>query len=428
MARGTSSMGPLSNRGYGLYGNQSTDQLDWWRNPYVPLYIRRQGEDFSDDSRGVKLNRAARDFSSFIGDVAGSIPILGGFLKSINNLTLNKFNQAVTDDYNAMQRAQAVFENWYNSPSQQLQRLRKAGINPYQANAVKSMPAASPNFQMYNAPVHSIPSTFAADVNALSNLAKVPYQIDNLQSLTDLNNYKHDFLFPQIFEKNGYVNNLLSLQSAWEDGNYKKERQIKQDLLQISSTFSLAKLGEEIMMLQPADGRTNIDAVNGQVFFTREVDGKDEVYDLSQLPFDQAPIFLQQAYLKTLAFQNGAELSEAQRSYYTSAANNQSMLASLNKFNADKLDLYLSTYRRTGVWPNEDPVLRSAAGLMDWEDVWQQGAFNFLTRSADKGVDYVGKYATRGKGGAPVKGYTGTKTYRSPSGVKSIDFETNYIY
>lgn len=403
---------------------------EWWNDVAVPEYIRNQGQYWNDNSRNVKLDYFASNFADGIGEFVGSIPYVGGFLKFLSTQFSQPWKNQLTKDYNAMQRAQSLYDNWYNSPAQQVKRLRLAGLNPYQQTAVKSMPASSPTYQFFVPSTPNYPNTFAQDLTALSNYQSMPYKIDNLRSLTDINDFKLNYLLPQLFDKNGYVNNILSLQSAWEDGNYSKERQIKQDLLQAQYMISLAEIGENIIMLSPVDGRTLIDPVRGtmEFEFNDSPDGIPRVLTLNQLTFAEAPIFAQQAFLKTLAIQNGAELSEAQRSYYIDAANNQSMMAALNKFNADKLELYLDTYHRTGVWPNEDPVLRAAAGLMDWEDVWQQGGFNFLTRSADKGVDYVGKYATRGKGASPVRGYSGTRTYRSPSGVKTMDFETNYLY
>lgn len=403
---------------------------EWWNDVAVPAYIRNQGQMWNENSPGVKLDYFASDLADAGAEFVGSIPYIGGFLKSFATLMSQPFKRQVAKDFNAMQRAQSLYENWYNSPAQQVKRLRVAGINPYQQSAVKSMPSSSPSYQFYAPSAPNFPNTFAQDLSALSNYQAMPYKIDNLQSLTDINNFKLNYLLPQLFERNGYINNIISLQSAWEDGNYNKERELKQNLLQTQYMNSLADIAENIIMLSPADGRTLVDPVRGtlEFEFNDSPDGVPRVLTLNQLTFAEAPIFAQQAFLKTLAIQNGAELSEAQRNYYIQAANNQSMMAALNQFNADKLNLYLETYRRTGVWPNEDPVLRAAVGLMDWEDVWQQAGFNLLTGSAAKGVDYVGKYATKGKGSSTPKGYSGHRTYKTPSGVKAMDFETKYIY
>lgn len=406
------------------------DPVEWWNDVAVPLYLRQPYLDNSDENFANRYHRFAHNLSNTFGEAFAAIPFIGPLIKAGFQLNNNAFNQAETERFNRLAQAQANYENWFNSPRNQVRKLRVAGINPYQNGAVKIFPSAHPDMRYYQAPPPTYNSSFAQDLAAIGNYESLPYKITNLESLTDINAFKLDFLLPQLVEKNGYINNILSLQSAWEDGNYKKEREIKQQLLQTQYMNSLAEVGQNIIMLSPVDGRTLIDPVRGTMTFefNDSPNGIPRVLTLNQLTFAEAPIFAQQAFLKTLAIQNGAELSQAQRSYYIDAANNQSMMAALNKFNADKLELYLDTYHRTGVWPNEDPVLRSAAGLMDWGDVWQQAGFNFLTRSADKGVDYVGKYATKSKGYAPLKGYSGTRTYTTPSGVKTMDFETKYLY
>lgn len=417
---------------WGHSGKQphNSDPVEWWNDVAVPLYLRQPYLDNSDENFANRYHKFAHNLSNVLGDAFGSIPFLGPLIKAGFALNNNAFNQAEVERYNKLQQAQANYENWLNSPVNQVKKMRAAGINPYQSGAVKMMPAVHPDLHFYQAPSPSYNSTFAQDLQAIGNYQAIPYKLANLQSLTDINAFKLNYLLPQLFERNGYINNIISLQSAWEDGNYNKERELKQNLLQTQYMNSLADIAENIIMLSPADGRTLVDPVRGtlEFEFNDSPDGVPRVLTLSQLTFAEAPIFAQQAFLKTLAIQNGAELSEAQRKYYIQAANNQSMMAALNQFNADKLNLYLETYRRTGVWPNEDPVLRAAVGLMDWEDVWQQAGFNLLTGSAAKGVDYVGKYATKGKGSSTPKGYSGHRTYKTPSGVKAMDFETKYIY
>ena len=376
--------------------------MDWWNDEAVPQHIRDAFYDEENNS-SVKFGLG---WSSFINDFAASVPVVGGLLKAFSNLYSNANNSLITDIKNRREQIQAAYENWYNSPKQQVLRMRAAGLNPYNTSFIRSFPAAHPAIDAYQFPVFNPSSTFASDLNAMVNYANMPYRQANLESLTDINNYKVSMLLPQIYERNGYVNGLMELQVAWEEKNYDKERQIKQDMLNTSYRLSLADLGEQIMLLQPnfEGGRTVVNPDAGTIDYINTADGSS--VDLTDMKFSELPIVIQQAFTNILSKRG---LTDAQINYYNAQANTTSALGALYNVNQSQLQYNLDNYKRTGVLPTDDYVLRSLAGIGNMDTYWKSfgidGLEQLMKGTINVGTSYLSPQTMlrmANKGGSPV--------------------------
>lgn len=83
---------------------------------------------------GVSGNSGSDESSTLLGTVASAIPIVGGIYNAIatgaNNRKNREFSQHMYDQQRADSLADWNMNNAYNSPEQQMQRLREAGLNP----------------------------------------------------------------------------------------------------------------------------------------------------------------------------------------------------------------------------------------------------------------------------------------------------------
>lgn len=359
-----------------------------WEERAIPSYLKNAEYQLDENER--KYSHALAN-TQLAQSLVNAIPAIGPLLSGIFNIPLSVINKQIVENTNRRNEYNARYADWYNSPRMQMRRARAAGINPFMQGYVKSYPANIPNISAYQAPYKQ--STPAEVSNALNNLALGSARISNLSSLTDINDYKLNNLLPQLFDRNGYLNSIYSLQAAWEEGNYFYERQLKQNILDISYKNSLAQFAENVMLLAPnvEDGRVQVNPESGSITY---LSGDKEI-DLTDLPLSQWPVFLQTAYTNNLSKQN---LTSAQVNYYLSQANTSSALGALYNANAERVNIEVKSYKDTGIWATDDPVLRAAAGLTDWKYIWEQEGVKAASTLFDAGVNVGASYLKPSKG------------------------------
>lgn len=145
-----------------------------------------------------------------IGSAAGgnllgaATSLFGSLIGSKNNSDTNASNVAMTQETNAMQKAmfdkQLAFNldmwnknNEYNTPSQQVQRLKAAGLNPYLymqgqgGTGLSSSPAAGaqpPNLSAPQVSSFDPSSSFSAAGNMIADASMKRAQVENLREDT----------------------------------------------------------------------------------------------------------------------------------------------------------------------------------------------------------------------------------------------------
>lgn len=351
------------------------------------------------NSRLGQRERRQKNFADVMKALATAIPFFGQFAG-------NLFNRLDTEmanyEYNRKQTTQSIMANRYNSPRNQMRRMMQAGINPfYAAGMVKNMPYEAPAYQPlspYMSPVGSPVSPMEV-ANYFQRERMNEARIDNLSSLTDINTYKEEMLYPQIFAKNGYMNDILLLQSDWAKGNYDYQQQVLQNMLDVKYMHSLALLGEEMMRILPHKDNTKIivDAYNGTILFQERLeDGTFKNYDLSELSFDELPTAYQELLYNVSDThqlrQADISLRGSQKSYTEQQEATSSVLATVYNQNARQLRVANDQYQTTGTWPTDDYTIRAAAGAMPWSTLIGSDAYSLGLRAMNVGVD-VGKFA-----------------------------------
>lgn len=360
-----------------------------WDAAATPSWLVEQEEELN---RTEKRNTAAINAVRSIQEIASKLPFIG-LLSTAFNIPLASLNQKSVWIANERRKLEARRADWYNSPAQQMKRLLKAGVNPYVSQSVHSVPSVVPSVDYYTAPPVSSPDSFSSVMNALTNFRVSDARIANLSSLTDINSYKHDFLLPQLYDRNGYLNNILELQSAWESGNYDKERQIKQNLLDISYRQAVVDLGQGIMenSADIPNSKTYVDVEQGKIYVDLIDDhGFAKTIDLGDVPFKRLPPYLQKIY-NDMAVKSDLRTSTVNLN--SAQAATTSALGFLYNSRRQLLDAEFDDYKKTGFWRTDDPVLRAMAGVANTSAVWKRLGLNIVDDAAGTLMDVGAAWA-----------------------------------
>lgn len=337
----------------------------------VPANIRDKYNDYS-----RRAYRAKRIFNGWwtgmdvFTDIMSRIDPLFKIAKPFIANARNRFN---TEYEQKQADNKAAFANWYNSPAEQMRRMRKAGINPFFAgNNIRNFPAETGEVMRY-------PETVTSDFDFLdyANLELkdklTTAKIDNLQSVTEINNYQHDYIMPQIFEKNGYLNKLSELEAAYAENNYEWTERTKRELLETRLALARNDMIKDFIKLgsMKPGYRTYADMSTGNVYYENLETG--EKINLMQVPVNELPIEYQE-YL--YGIKNSNVVSAAQAASLRANASSANALSALYGTQEEKLNKALTQYEESGTWPDDDPVIRAAAGYIDWETMLKAAGFN----------------------------------------------------
>ena len=335
-----------------------------WDINSVPDFYRYADEALE---HSQKWQNSGTTFIELLKGIGGSVPFIGNLFNAVGNIALNAWHRGDVNIANSRRRLESRYADWYNSPVQQLKRARIAGINPFMQNYVKSLPHEVPQVETVPNQGFSLNTeSLAGLINAFTNANVAESRIHNLDSLTAINEYKENFLYPQLYEANGYANSISQLQVAWEEKNYDFERLLKQQILQVQYENSLIETGKGLMeVLTPIPGSfVRVDPVAGTLLVQVPDDEGNKIdYELSQLPFDKLPPFLQK---KLTDIWSTRQLTDSKTQLNTIIGNTQSALGGLYNANRQKVDIYCNEYEKTGLWPDSDAFLRAAAGSIPW--------------------------------------------------------------
>lgn len=310
-------------------------------------------EDYkSDIDREARNRRLAYSFLSLI-------PFVGPFMSGImNSIT----DQAAQDKFNHLEAAQAYAANLYNLPKNQVARMRAAGVNPYLSmNNIENVPYQRPDFGAYR------PSDFGSfDLSGVSSLIrtfmeseKLPYQLEGMDITNKTAAYNLEYILQEQYLQMQNKTALQNLEVAWNNANFEEVENIKKEMLKLND-LQLQRDYVNNYLLQSFQGNQQVFAIHDDGSVTLRYDD-GTIVDALNVPLKDMPQNFKITYNN---FLKGLDLSNAQIKQALATASNQSVMASLNQLNANRVDLFLDTYNKYHVWPDEPFGLRNAAGMV----------------------------------------------------------------
>lgn len=362
-----------------------------WDQQATPKWILEGEESYSEPPRGPVV---ANSFLELYKGFAKMFPMIAPFANAAASFMQNRLNRQNVAWQNKKSEFEARRADWYNSPVQQLKRLKAAGLNPFMQSYVKNYPANVPSYEAFrvDSPQYANES-ISSILNALTNYQLSQYRADNLDSLTAINDYKAMYLLPQLFDRNNYVNSIMELQVAWETKNYEYERQVKQNILNAQYELALIDTAQGIMenSAQIPGSYVKVDPVAGTLFVQiPDENGNVHEYGLHELPFDKLPPHLQKI-LTDVWSERTMTISKSQLN--TIIGNTQSALGGLYNANRQKVEIYVNEWEKFKIWPDADPVLRAATGSLDWSNLWKMTGYNTANRAINTAMDIGAAFA-----------------------------------
>lgn len=354
-------------------------------------YFKRHPEKMDDYQN--KLDKK-NTWGKVLLSLSSVFPFLGPIVSSI---TTNLFSQGAQREYNNFQAAQAMVANDYNSPVNQVARMRSAGVNPYLAmNNVDNVPYQRPDFDI--AGVYPMQSPDLSDLSSLLRTymesEKLPYQLEGMDISNRTAAYNLEYILQEQYLQMQNKTALQNLEVAWNNANFEEVENIKKEMLKLND-LQLQRDYVNNYLLQSFQGNQQFFEIHEDGSVTLRYDD-GTIVDALNVPLEDMPQNFKITYHN---FLKGLDLSNSQIKQALATASNQSVMASLNQLNANRVDLFLDTYNKYHVWPDEPFGLRKAAGMvpnggMIWLENFGQDAasdalqmlFNLGTAAGMKGL------------------------------------------